>query len=399
MKTGLPFLRQSERSSFKRCPQQWWWGYRDGLVPNKPDSGARWFGTGIHLCMAEFYVPGTVRGRDLRDTWEEFTKESYETIRIQPGFSEEGQAEYVDAKELGHIMLQEYEDEFGGDPHWEVISPEQRFNTQIPDPRPKRQGSAIVQLVGTYDLVIRDLNDGHVKMVDHKTCAHCPQDMRFLNNDGQCNTYLTVGTFSLRQLGLIGPKETIKGMEYNFLAKKKPDERPRNARGMATNLPTKPHFLAAFEAEGITELTVIGPKGETVTKPIDKVTVASLKELAAYEGITVFGEESKNQPKPTLLRHYVARTAAERNRQIQHIGNEAVIMEKFASGKLPIIKTPTKECTWCDFFELCEIDEGGGDVEDFKALAFSTRDPYMDHRDGAENSKTSAAADKKAKAK
>lgn len=341
MVIDLPLLRQSERGTFKRCPTRWFWGYREGLVPTGQDAGARWFGGGIHLCMAEWYIPGIKRGRPLLDTWREFTKDSHLTIAIGEG--EERQ--FVDAVELGVAMLTEYFETYETDPHWDVISPEHRFSVVIPDPRNPTRG--IVRSVGTYDLVYRDLNDMKIKMVDHKTCKAI--EYRHLALDDQKGNYIVTATHDLRHRGLIGPKETIRGMEYNFLRKAKPDTRPVNAEGLSLNLN---------------------------------------------------GTVSKRQPKPTLYRHWVAMTPYERNQQIKRIGAEAVVMEQFRDGSLPLIKNPTKDCSWdCDFFDLCQVDEAGGDVERLKEAMYAIKDPYMDHREGADNSKTTALADSAMKEK
>lgn len=378
----IPLLRTSERSTFKRCPQRWWWSYREGLVPTTEKQGALWFGTGIHLCMAEWYLPGTKRGRPLAETWDEYTRDSYATVVVD----EEGKREYEDARELGFAMLDWYMENYGDDPHWDVISPEQPFQTLIP--HPNNSEKAIVDYRGTFDMVYRDLNDGKVKMVDHKTAGAISTNHLAL--DEQASSYLTLATHSLRQQGLIGKREAVEGMEYNFLAKRKPDPRPRDAEGRYLNKPTKDDYIGQLVANGIEDDPATG-------KPVSKLKVADMSALAESHGITVHGAVSKVQPQPTLLRHFVARTAKERNRQIRRIGEEALVMDQFRDGTLPIIKTPDRSCTWCPFYDLCLIDEQGGDTEEFKSRVFKVRDPYMDHREGADNSKKSIDSDKKTK--
>ena len=66
-------------------------------------------------------------------------------------------------------------------------------------------------------------------------------------------------------------------------------------------------------------------------------------------------------------------------------------MAEMRAGNIPIFKTPQDDCNFCDFFDLCELDESGGDTEYFISQAFDVQDPYADHRDGAENSKTTVA--------
>lgn len=384
MSQELPLLRQSERSSFKRCATRWWWGYREGLILRGTDHGARGFGTGIHLCMAEYYVPGMKRGRPLLETWAEFTKDAQENIGIDDG---NGQTMWVDARELGIDMLTQYMDAYGTDEDWEVIAPEKTFRVLIPDP--KRPSSAICENVGTFDLVIRDHGDGgKLKMVDHKTAKDL--NTKHLTLDDQAGSYIAMATHAMREQGLIGQKEAIRGMVYNFLRKAKADTRPVNERGMACNKPTKEHY-----AQAIADTNPVGAERQSEKAALMKKSAPALIALAEKYEVEVFGEESKRQPKPTLLRHYVSRTAAERNTQIKRIGAEVTVMNMFRDGTLPLIKNPTRDCSWdCDFFSLCELDEAHGDTENMKDLMYDRRDPYADHRLGAANSKVTVAADK-----
>jgi hypothetical protein len=89
------------------------------------------------------------------------------------------------------------------------------------------------------------------------------------------------------------------------------------------------------------------------------------------------------------MRHYVGRTFKERQRQIVRISEEARVMGMVRDGSLPLLKTPQRDCNWCQYFDMCEIDESG-DTEAVKYFVESTMkqaDPYHDHRDGVENSK------------
>lgn len=333
-------LRQSERSTFKRCPQRWWWGYRQGLVPNTPDRGGRWFGTGLHLCFAGYYLPGTKRGIPLAETWDAYTKDSFATVQVE-GLTEEAEAEYVDARALGFSLIDRYEKKYQGDPHWHVIMPEQRFQVYIPDP--SNPSKAIAINVGTFDLVYRDLNDGHIKLVDHKAVKQVKD--RHLTIDDQNGSYIAFATHSLRQQKVIGEKEFVKGMEYNFIKKQKADQRPENELGQKLNKN---------------------------------------------------GSVSKRQPRDPLQRIFVPRNAHERNEQIKRVGAEVLWMNAVRKGTLPLIKTPTDSCPWdCDFFDLCEVHEAGGDWQGFIDAAFHVQDPYADHREGAQNSKLSVESDRK----
>lgn len=384
---AIPLLRTSERSTFKRCPTAWWWGYREGLKPRKVDGGARWFGTGMHLVMAEFYVPGTVRGRDMHETWDEYCKDSYETVVT---YDEDGEKTYHDALALGHDMIDGYDEAYQGDPQWEVLAPELRFKTLIPHPANKRK--AIAQVVGTYDMLVRDHSDGKIKQVDHKNVASIQTNHLVI--DDQKGTYVSLGTHSMREAGIIGPREKIHGLLYNFLRKGMRDTRPWSEKGYH-NKPTKKHYV-----EALIENDIAGDRydntpeeREKTEKILLKKTIPDLELGAQAQGLEVLGDVSKQQPPPLLVRHWEPMTLKERNRQITRIGEEVQVMNEFRSGNLPIIKSPSQACTWCDFFDLCQVDEAGGDAERIKEMQFDIKDPYFDHRDGAINSKTSVSND------
>lgn len=334
---AVPMLRTSERAAFKRCPQRWWWAYREGLRLRSQGHGALWFGTGFHLAFAEWYIPGRERGRDPRETWREYVGETFEVVRTKSKYQGDLEEEFTNSKELGELMLTHYLDTYGDDPHWDVIAPEQIFAVLIPDP--EDASLPIVDYRGTFDGVFRDLNSGKLKIMEHKTAAQI--STKHLPIDDQAGSYIAVASHILREMGELKKGEFIAGVEYNFLAKRKPDTRPRD-------------------------------------------------ELGRY--LNKDGSISKRQSADTLLREFVARPAKARKRQIERIGSEAVAMDMYRSGALPLIKNPTKDCSWdCDFFELCQIDEQGGDVEGFKKSVYKIEDPYMDHRSGARNTKESVA--------
>ena len=366
--TRLPWVRSSERSDFKKCPQRWWWRYVEQLVPANTIVGAREFGTGIHLCLAEWYSPlGLERGKPLLETWEEWTKDTRrEAVKVKE-FDEE---EWVNLYELGKAMLVEYENIYGNDPHWDVIAVEIPFSANVAN-------QAIS--IGTIDLVVRDLNDGTIKIVDHKTCKTFP-NVSWLNLDDQCGSYSAFAQHILLDQGKITKTDRVKGMEYNWLRKARPDERPVNALGQATNKPLKEHFVKALTNHGV-RLT-------------GKEKAADLEVMAAGFNLAVLGEVSKVQPTPTLQRDFISRTAKEKKRQLDRLVDDVTVMEMARNRQLPILKTPGALCSYCDFFALCEVDESQADSELMKKRAYKKLDPYHDHREGANNSKLTVRAHK-----
>lgn len=379
-------LRTSERSAYKRCPWKWYQSTVRGLQPINPKQDARWFGTGIHLCKAEWYIPGRKRGRDMHDTWEEYAKDSFATMQVQGLVDDEYQKMWVEASELAHAMIDGHLKTYGHDDNWEVLAAEHPFAVRIP--HPTISGRSIVNYVGTIDLIVRDLDTGYIWLDDTKTAARIYTHHLTLLE--QPAAYVAVGTHVLRAQEMIGPKERIRGIIFDFMRKALPDDRPRNERGEATNKPIKKHYIAALLGITVEQLESPGGLDELQNSTAIGLKKKKLEELEFLaKDLTVLGDVSKDQGSPLFLRELVEKTPAECRRQIQRIGEEALHMKLARAGKIPILKTPQDDCSFCDFFDLCELDESGGDTEYFEGAAFKIGDPYADHRSGAKNSKTS----------
>lgn len=370
-----PILRTSERRAFKSCQAKWWWGYREGLKPVGSERTPLWFGTGFHLSLAEWYIPGVKRGIHPSETWERYAKDSLHAVKVADA-TDETVAAYEDGAKLGEILTAEYVRYYGRDDSWDFIQAEQTFSLDVPWPKePERQGMYVVDddtglLVaykGTYDGVYRDLVDGKIKLLETKT-ARAVQTSH-LTLDDQAGSYWAVATRTLRAMGKIGVNERIHGITYNFIRKGLPDERPRDAEGYACNKPVKADYIAA-----------LAPGAAQQPAQLAKLTTAQMQTEAEVRGITVLGERSKVQPAPLFVRVPVWRTGAEQRSQLLRIQDEAVHMQAVRDGILPITKNPTRDCGFCDYFQMCELQERGGEWEEFKRIAFRVEDPYADHR-------------------
>lgn len=371
-------LRTSERTAFKRCPARWWWSYREGLKPKSAESTPLWFGTGVHLAFAEWYLPGTKRGPHPAETFAKFAGDALHVIKTSDAdASEERVAEYEDGRELGIRLMEEYVKEYGRDSKWSFISAEQRFSIDIPWPEGDRQqvfdvdedSGILVEYDGTFDGVYRDLETGRLELLETKTAKSIMTT--HLTLDDQAGSYWAVAHATLLKQGLIKASERIAGINYNFVRKALPDERPRDAEGYACNKPVKASYIEQLGAEGYT----VDPKS--------KLEVMELAAKAA--GVTVLGERSKVQPLPIFVREMVNRTRPERATQMRRIQDEAVHMAAVRNKLLPILKTPTRDCSrFCDHFQMCELQERGGDWESFKQVAYRVQDPYADHRKSTE---------------
>lgn len=369
-------LRTSERRAFKRCPAKWWWAYREGLVPKGAESTALWFGTGVHLGLAEWYLPGTKRGPHPAETFAAFAGDAVTAIKVADA-DEQRVAEYVDGKELGIKMLEGYVERYGTDPQWDFISAEQTFSLNVPWPRDDRQalwivdpesGDILVEYDGTFDGVYRDLETGRLELLETKTCKGIQTS--HLSMDDQAGSYWAVANHTLRSQGLISRSETLAGINYNFLRKALPDDRPVDDEGYATNKPLKAHYIHALQ----------GIDGWTA-KELGKLKLDELEGIAVANHRLVLGDRSKVQPTALFHREMVFRTSQEQRSQLRRIQDEALHMRALREKLLPIVKNPTRDCTWdCAFFQMCELQERGGNWQDHRSVAFSVKDPYADHR-------------------
>lgn len=359
---GLPLLRTSERKDFKRCPQRWWWAWRDGLRPSGPPNDKLWFGTGWHLVMAHLYgQPGTKRGKEPMKVWRDWVNDEIVKIRVNiSGNADYKEEVYLDAANLGIEMIGNYLDTYGRDERWSMIQVEKPFEVVVVD----TAGARRVLFCGTYDGVYRDLETGLIWLLEHKTAKSIYTG--HLTLDDQAGGYLMVAARELRNAGLIGASEEVKGIMYNFARKAPRDDRPRNAEGLATNLPVKKHYVEQLQAS-------------------PTLTLNALQELAKKRGITVVGDPSKNQPAPLFHREPITRTVRERNGMLRRLQAEVEHMEAFRNGSLPLYKTPTRDCSWdCSFYNMCVLQENGSkDWEELRSALYKPSDPYEDHHKSA----------------
>jgi len=353
-------MRTSERYALGRCAQQWAWRHIEELEPNRA-ANPLWFGTAVHEAMAAWYLPGFKRGPHPVETFEKWVDQE----RTMLVYDEEGEKEYVDARALGIDMLTRYVDLYGTDPSWNVIATEMKGKVILPRPEMKIFGRIRPEVRRwlryhfTWDGVYRDEEDGQVKLMEHKTAATII--LSHLPLDNQAGSYHAVANQTLTKQGVLKDGEEIVAITYNFLRKALQDQRPRNSEGHYTNKPVKQHYIDAI-GEGLT----------------GKETLAQLEAIAAELEIVVLGDVSKSQPPPYFHREEVYKTRAERETQIRRIQEEAVFSEAYRKGFLPIIKSPGRDCGWCAFSKICELDESGDQeaVEALKDAMYHVASPY-----------------------
>lgn len=385
MPTRIPIIRTSERRSAKRCPQQWWWAWRCGLKPIGETSDALWFGTIMHTALALWYCgPGLKRGPHPAETFERLAAEEIRFIKTEQRGKLDGLTSWIEEKlipasVLGESLMADYVQHWGRDDSWHVIQPEHSGQLDV-FAADRKTRMAIYAF--TYDLVFRDLMDDSIWLGEHKSAKAIRTD--HLPLDDQGGSYWAVAPIELRDAGLIGPKEKLTGIMYNFVRKALADDRPRNTDGHYCNKPTKTDYVNAFIAAGINFVEQSGPKSGPIAT--EKAKLADLEVAARFGSVPVFGEVSKLQPKSRFVREAVYRSPAERESQVRRIQDEALWLNEMRTGALPIIKNPTMDCSWCPYHYMCLLDErgDGAAVKEYREAMFKVEDPYADHRKSTE---------------
>lgn len=317
----VPMIRTSERTAFKACRQRWWWQYVEGLRPKVSGPALR-FGTLAHAALEARYPKGVKRGPSPAKTFGKlYEEETAEAERF--GWRDE-EGKWLEAGALGVALLGAFVDEFGNDERYEVIASEQTFITPFIDSR----GKHVADYVGTVDGVWQDRTDGAILFCEWKTAAQIWS--QFLMLDEQAGAYWTFAPEWLQQQGYLDRPADLRGVLYTFLRKAMPDDRPRNADGLALN------------------------KDGTV---------------------------SRRQQAPLFHRELVYRSEADREMVRQRTEAELREMRLIRAGKLSVYKTPgQRTCMGCSFRDMCELHEAGADWELIRDATMETCDPYEAHQ-------------------
>lgn len=322
----IPSLGTSERAAFKKCVFRWNLEYRMGYQPKFRQADALWFGIGVHESLAAWYLKGKRRGPHPADTFETWVGDeiAFAKTYLTDTFDE---PVWEDAAELGISMLEAYVNHWGKDPQWSIISIEQPFSIKI-----NRGGKTVAIFRSRWDGVFRDLADGRILLLETKTASQVYT--AYLEHDDQAGSYYAAASHVLRAKGILKPKEEIAGVQYNFLRKAMPDERPRNEQDQCLN-----------------------------------------KD----------GSVSKKQPTALFVRpEAIERTRGEQNTQLARIADEVAWMDAVRGGTLPVTKTPTKDCPRCPFDVPCQLHERGNPAwKEIMKAEFRQADPNEDNRKSA----------------
>lgn len=312
-------IRTSERATFNRCRQQWWWSYieqRRGAVDVPPLR----FGYLIHQALEARYPVGSERGPHPAKTFAHLFDRDHERM-CQAGWqAAQFQEAWEPHRQLGIAMMNNFVEHWGYDDDWVVLATEHTFDYPV-----RHKGKTIFHYVGRLDGVWQHRHSGLVVMVDWKTTSSI--STQYLAMDEQAGAYLAYGAPALVRQGLLDKRDIPKAMLYRFLRKALPDERPYNELGQYLN------------------------NDGSVSK----------RQPAAY-----FAEEMvyRDQRDMQRLRYRVLQQAAQMS----------------ATTDLPdvlLYKNPSKmHCSTCPFRDPCEVHETQGDYLPLLKHMTQQWDPY-----------------------
>lgn len=341
----------------------WNWHY-NMQTESMRHRGALKFGSAIHGALEVFYPPGTKRGPHPAET--------FATLIDEMGdFSvwTEDDDDKLSAYDLGVAMLEGYVDTYGKDKDIEVLQPEMDFQIDIAGP----SGEYLATYVGSFDAAIRFRETGHVGILEHKTGKSIEEVTINSKYGEQGLSYLWAAAIWLKHLGLMDEEETLEMVLFNWLRKGQPDLRPRNKQGHYLNKPSKDSLVTACLKRKL------DPKG-TIPALTERLLEHGMKE----EAIAQLGEVSKTQPRPLFARQELPVSPTSLGIWERRLRAEVWEMAQVRKGHIPIYKSPGDYCKWCDYRDVCELHEMGGDWKGVLALEFKPWDPYESHREALE---------------
>lgn len=328
-KTELVLFRNSESSTFKDCRQSWWWAYVEQRVAKQKRTPLE-FGTLVHRALELWYIPGKKRGlhpaKGFAKAYDEYLRDGNDEIIIKTGKDRDGvEGTRVDALDLARDMLNGYVEYWGKDSHLEILAPEQNFQVDV---HHTKSGKYLFTAVGQIDAVARDLRTNYIIFLEHKTGATLSPFGAPEALDEQSGMYWTYGPAWLESTGVLRSGELPDALVFNRLKKTMGDTRPKNEEGHSLN-----------------------------------------KD----------GSVSKVQPSPRFARSPVYRTEIDRQRIMTRTKQVAREMRLVREGKLAAYKNPGRHCGYCQFREVCEVHETGGDYKEMFKAMYTHWDPYEDH--------------------
>src|ERR1700755_1443889 len=225
---NLPKVRAHERMDYKRCQTKWYWKWRKGYAKKAIEFGALDLGTWIHEGFQLWYGKGRKRNGRLVDRFR-----GVASTYIAAAVRAKAPAHVIEKAEellaLGEAMCLAYEKHYGTDESVFVVGIEIPLEFTIAD----SHGQPFAVHLLKPDMIYRNANDGSFWLMENKTANSIRTGHLVI--DDQARPYGVMAELILKKLGLLPRDAGIKGIMYNFLRKAIPDQRERNAEGLALN--------------------------------------------------------------------------------------------------------------------------------------------------------------------
>lgn len=288
--------RVTERQSFKECRRRWFYEYKKNITLKDKPPGARELGTAWHAAMETYYKTLLSNPQDAEsEAWGTWVKESAELEE--------------DQRDLGTGMLSHYFEHYLNDPLLgDPVLVEKRMYAKVP-------GTRNCFLTGKVDLIVRI--NGELWVVDHKSLrAFYPTATMEMKD--QVTAYIWLA----RQNGY-----DVKGAIYNMALKR---------------VPKAPKLL----------------KNGSLSKDKDQVTTKKLyRETVLNEGLNLedYEEFIETELKPTefFRQERIYRSNAHIDNFEKHLTEE---IKEMSSKNTPIYPHDHDWCMWCDFRNLCFVE-------------------------------------------
>ena len=307
-------------------------------MPRTKSFGALDLGTWVHTGFQGWYVVGSKRQGELADHF---------TIAADAAIADAERAgapdyEIEKAEELavlGEAMCKAYAAHYENDKDVIVVATEIPLEFTFPDHRGRLAAKHLLK----PDMVYQKKSTGTFHLMENKTAASLGRTEHLVIDD-QARPYGAMAERALREKGVIGRKDQIYGITYNFLRKAFQDDRLKDNEGRSLN------------------------RNGTV---------------------------SKKQPAPTFLRKEVTLTPVAKRLSLRRIQRETLMITAVAQeirdrtlDPALLDKTPHLSCPrFCDYFAMCASEESGGDVSTFENTMYTRQNPY-DYPDSTEEIKS-----------
>jgi len=294
-------ISQSKLKTFRRCPKQYEYKYKEQLEPVRKSVPLA-LGNWIHSMLEAHY-----KGEDWLETYGELTHKFN-------GFLGEEKEHYGDLPGISARLMNGYMDFWEEeDKNLEVISVEEDFEVDI--------GKGLL-FKFKPDMIVRDKRDGVVSCWDHKSNKHLP-DTEWRNTDIQSTLYL----WALNQLGI-----KVDQFVFNYIRTKPPTIPRMTKAGRMSKVKIETDYLTLKNFIEENDLVV----DDNLQTWLDNLKASS----NFYKRISI--------AKPKL----VTKT------MIEELYSTATMIDFMDSDDdLAYYRVLNKACDWdCSFQDLCNAD-------------------------------------------